>query len=580
MGNPSTTVLDAQAALPALALIRTSVGTKGYFGTGFFVSRSGVMLTALHNLTTNGEPNGPLLARLLVYVYDDKRTDWVELHEVSTKEAILDIDLDVAVIVVPNVHVARPFRLGAHWSIGDEVSVPGMQEYTRRGSGFDAHWLVCQVPRPPLLHRLHIQGGPEPSMRLVILDNQLAPGKGISGAPVLKLDHHGLFAIAVQKAVKKGRDLRGPEVHVVPVDWLRDRLDRLPPPHEIVWVSSEIAELIEIQKGVLTASSLEDLQRELARVKDYLQTFPHSSEAQRLDQQIQKAISLAIQDRDLVRTQRVSPSRGRAERWRGSSWLTMSLPPAIILLLVASGAALSLWGAGKSPGTRAAVFPLEGHYQASGKIGDINDIEILPQSPGLIRFTYTPTGRPPHEWDWKYLNDGSLNPAPAAFGGALYLSPTNSFGMVKDSGYDLRGHWWNWTSTFKRLAWEARVISPEVTAGRDGAANQTVRVEFVLGGVNWAWVQRDGKGEKGTVPYPDTMPQMSLGTRELSTQWQAYDDKGRLLEEPDESFKRVVGGFGWTIRPKSTGLNSGKVGVDSLEPETYVIEIRNVRYER
>src|SRR5579864_6647375 len=179
--------------------------------------------------------------------------------------------------------------------------------------------------------------------------------------------------------------------------------------------------------------------------------------------------------------------------------------------------------AGKKPSATASVFSVDSNYVASGKMGDVDDIEIGTGEGGATQFVYTPKGLGQHEWTWKY-KDNQENKDPAKFGGVVYLSPPDDFGMSPDCGWDLRG--------FHRVVWEAR--SP----------GQNINVEFIIGGVNWLWHQEKGKWEKVPPPHPDSMPRIGLGTKPLSNDWQKFEAE---IQQPPESFKRIVGGFSWII---------------------------------
>jgi hypothetical protein len=203
------------------------------------------------------------------------------------------------------------------------------------------------------------------------------------------------------------------------------------------------------------------------------------------------------------------------------------------------------------------AFRVQEGYAPSGIMGDVGDVTIGSGDDGADRFTYVATGRPDHEWDQKYVN-GELNRRPAKFGGVMYLSPANDWGQSPDAGYDLRG--------FRRLVWDARSVNGEA------------RVEFVLGGVNWIWTTREGKWEKAAPPYPDTMPALRLGTMKLTGEWQTFERE--LADQPEQSFRRVVGGFGWVMSWGANGVEPNDEGTRAREPRTFVIEFRNVRYER
>lgn len=244
--------------------------------------------------------------------------------------------------------------------------------------------------------------------------------------------------------------------------------------------------------------------------------------------------------------------RRRVGRWL---WLVIVIPliVAIVLLIVAllcPGPDIECSG---KPGSKGS-FSVDGHYAPSGKMGDTFDITILKYSE-VVRFTYDAMGRGPHEWDYKYIG-GEVNPQPAQFGGVMYLDPPNNWGWCC-GGFDLRG-------TRDAVKWEARSL------------NGPVNVEFVIGGVVWGW--DDNNKERVTVPYPDSMPRNSLGVRSLTEVWQLFELD--LSQLPEDHFKRVVAGFGWVIDWGSNGIQLNEAGTGPVQPETFEIEIRNVRYER
>lgn len=198
-------------------------------------------------------------------------------------------------------------------------------------------------------------------------------------------------------------------------------------------------------------------------------------------------------------------------------------------------------------------FSVDGNYYPSGKMGDIGDIEIK-RDVGADQFTYEARGRPSHEWDWKYIN-GELNNAPAKFGGVMYLDPPNNFGQVY-GGFDLR-------PVREILRWEARGVGENVV------------VEFVIGGIDWVWDEKEKKKVKP--PYPDSMPGTRV-TKKLISDWQSFEYSLSRLEK--KNFKRVVGGFGWVINWGSNGVKTNESGTGAENPKTFTIEIRNIRYER
>ncbi len=203
-------------------------------------------------------------------------------------------------------------------------------------------------------------------------------------------------------------------------------------------------------------------------------------------------------------------------------------------------------------------FSVMDGYHPSGKMGDVGDITIL-RVPGEDQFTYETMGRGPHESDWKYVN-GELNDQAAQFGGVMYLHPPNNFGIDPNGGRDLR-------ATRDFITWKAR------------SGDQEVYVEFVSGGINWNWDEK--QHIRKTAPYPDSMPRTSLGTKKLTTDWQSFE--ARLKErglDKEEYFEKVIGGFGWVISwsPNSIRLNNEGRTPDVVKK--LQIEICDIRYER
>jgi hypothetical protein len=199
------------------------------------------------------------------------------------------------------------------------------------------------------------------------------------------------------------------------------------------------------------------------------------------------------------------------------------------------------------------VFDLNKYYVASGKMGDIGDVEIADTV-----FTYTTKGRGPHEYEWKYDLDGKAVERPAGFGGVVWLSPANAFGTDSQGGYDLTG--------FKTLKWEARSIGADVN------------VEFFIGGINWIWKQTDAKPARVPAPYPDTMPRIGFGIKKLTPDWQQFEVS--LADQPTNNFLRVVGGFGWVANWGSNEVESNEDGTGANTNKVNKFEVRNIRYER
>ncbi len=198
-------------------------------------------------------------------------------------------------------------------------------------------------------------------------------------------------------------------------------------------------------------------------------------------------------------------------------------------------------------------FPADLRYVGSGAMGDIGDCEI-----GIGTFTYKTAGKGPHEYEWKYENDGrTLNPRAARFGGVVWLSPSGAFGTAPNGGYDLRG--------FRGIEWEARAIG------------DPVKVEFFIGGIDRVWKKSgDGRWQFVGAPYPDTMPRTSLGIRKLTNEWRTF---GVFLEDqPESNFGRVVGGFGWIANWGNNGVEPDESGMGSNKVKKFTFELRNVFY--
>ena len=201
-------------------------------------------------------------------------------------------------------------------------------------------------------------------------------------------------------------------------------------------------------------------------------------------------------------------------------------------------------------------FSIAQDYAPSGIMGDIDDVQIMP-GVGSYTFEYTTTGKGPHEWNYKYLND-HLNPSPAGFGGVFYLSPANNFGTVC-GGVDLH--------KFRRIKWEARSLSGEVY------------VEFIIGGVNWIWDERSKKQIKPL--YAETLPRISLGVKRLTTAPQTFDiDLSSLSSQPDREFARVVNAFSWVVSWGANGVRFNQTRTGPDQQRTFKFEISNVRYEK
>lgn len=203
-------------------------------------------------------------------------------------------------------------------------------------------------------------------------------------------------------------------------------------------------------------------------------------------------------------------------------------------------------------------FPVMANYHPSGLMGDIGDLRPTARMEDADQFTYEPLGRSPHEWDYKYVN-GMLNEKPAQFAGVMYLHPRGNFGTDPEGGLDLR-------DVADVLRWEARSVNGEVY------------VEFVIGGITWIW--DEAVKEKKAAPHPGSLPHTSLGTKKLTSAWQActvdLHERGRVADD----FRRTVGGFGWVITWAANGMELAEDGLSPKEKKVFTIEIRNIRYER
>ncbi len=210
------------------------------------------------------------------------------------------------------------------------------------------------------------------------------------------------------------------------------------------------------------------------------------------------------------------------------------------------------------PAIHGSTFFVMPNYHPSGLMGDIGDLRPPARMPGVDQFRYEPLGRPPHEWDSKYVN-GTLNEKPAQFAGVMYLHPPNNWGKHPRGGYDLR-------RVADVIRWEARCV--------DGDVN----VEFLIGGITWLWDEPAVR--QVSASYPDSLPTTSLDTKRLTPAWTVFEvdlqERGRVKSD----FKRVVGGFGWVITWAANGLDMPDSGLSSNKTRIFTIEIRNIRYER
>ncbi len=177
---------------------------------------------------------------------------------------------------------------------------------------------------------------------------------------------------------------------------------------------------------------------------------------------------------------------------------------------------------------------------------------------GTEVFTYEPLGGDPHEWDYKYVNCDEMSELPAKFGGVVWLNPTGVFGTAPRNGWDLRG--------FDAILWEARAL------------DDPVKVDFFLGGIDWIWEKQGNCWAKIRPKYADSMTRVGLGLRTLTDEWQTF--RVPLTEMKSDDFKRVVGGFGWTVSWGNNGIRAADSGSRPQEQKLFRFQVRNIRYER
>lgn len=325
--------------------------------------------------------------------------------------------------------------------------------------------------------------------------------------------------------------------------------------------------LSDVRMQMLAAPSAAALRASLLQIQLLLAQYPHAVEGLLLKDQIERALERELR----------FPAGWYERAWEFSRRHSVAIPViavALLFLLAAgpwSARRMGRWfgqltptptatpsptpsGAAKKAGN-VRVFPVDGNYEPSGKMGDVNDVSIDKRE-DVTRFVYETKGRGPHKWDYTYVNH-MLNPEPAQFAGVMYLYPPNNFGESPDGGIDLRGG-------FRVLRWEARSVAGEV------------ETDFVIGGINW--VLDDNKKARAIAPYPDSLKWRPLGTKRLGTEWQTFEYD--LSQIPEEEFARVVGGFGWTISWGSNGVLMNEALTGPVQPKTFTIEIRKVRYEK
>jgi hypothetical protein len=211
--------------------------------------------------------------------------------------------------------------------------------------------------------------------------------------------------------------------------------------------------------------------------------------------------------------------------------------------LVLAGHSASCESAEAAPeGTSITINPI---FTGRMVMGDTGDLRMETGEEGSDRFVYTPAGKGPHEWEYKFIN-GVENPDPAGFAGVMYINSviTSEPGTQSGDGRDLQA--WR-----QKVVWEARSIGGDANA------------EFVAGGITWAWDLNTKK--KGPLLHPDTLPKLSLGSCSVKSAWTHCEFDVAKAHLPAKSFERVIGGFGFVIKAPR-----------SKRPVT--IEIRNVRY--
>lgn len=273
---------DPKPFYPGLALIRIPRDSKASakkpdkdddFGTGFFVTKSGLLFTTAHNLTEDGNPDGNPLAWVWVCCYDPHARDWINNHKVPVDAGLINPKLDAAVLRV-TVRVSAPLRLAADWRRGDDVVILGFQPDSSRQSGYNSRWLMCQIPMNWDVAPFDLEDGQEPTLRLglgMLHRGQQPLGRGISGGPVLNCDCEGYPAIAIEKAAEypPPEELRPPEIKTTAVHWLRETLDTLPEGPQITWLPRRDRDSMDYsdeKARSLRESYLSDLFRATARL--------------------------------------------------------------------------------------------------------------------------------------------------------------------------------------------------------------------------------------------------------------------------------------------------------------------------
>jgi len=199
-------------------------------------------------------------------------------------------------------------------------------------------------------------------------------------------------------------------------------------------------------------------------------------------------------------------------------------------------------------------FNVGKYYTLSGKIGDIGDLGDISQTSEMISFTYSPRGKGPHEWEWKYVDNGNLSVNTCKFAGYAFLDPPGNFGE-RSGGKDLSG--FDQTITI-----EARC--PD---------HDTVWLTCSIGGVTWNW----DKGKKVSARYPETLEQAQLAIIPLMKSWKAFSFE--IPKSSESSLKNVkcplAVSLSWDNNKKYIQTDSsGKV----IHSENFTIQLRNIFY--
>jgi hypothetical protein len=253
-------IFDYKLLHPAMALIRIPADPNGNptaptmqdeFGTGFFVKKEGVLVTAAHNLTEDGEPAGKPLPWVWVCLYNGSDQDWTDALRVDVDPRLIDARLDAAILKVRAQKVAT-LPVVSDWGRGDEAVVLGFQPNTGRKSGFDLRPMLCQIPMNWPVAPLDLEEHDEPALRIapLLLEwGQQPLGKGMSGGPVLTRGEptlsrrsmgggpvlsggsRGSSVIALEKGIDYAEgQLRSPEVKSTALRWFQGEMRRLLPP--------------------------------------------------------------------------------------------------------------------------------------------------------------------------------------------------------------------------------------------------------------------------------------------------------------------------------------------------------------